>query len=81
MRTDKEIINALYVIISSFVPGEDIGMEDSLSEKGIILDSIDLITIVVEIENEFCIELSDEDILSEFDSIADLFRMVSKYVK
>lgn len=81
MRTDKEIINALYAIIGSFVSGEDIGMGDSLSEKGIILDSIDLITIVVEIENEFCIELSDEDILSEFDSIADLFRMVSKYVK
>lgn len=53
---------------------------DSFFANGIIFDSVDLITLIIELESEFCIELSDDDILSDFDSLDDLTKMIAKYI-
>lgn len=80
MKMEKNIENRLRTILENLIDLKDLGRHDLFSQNRIILDSIDLITIVIEIEEEFCIELSDDDILSDFDSIDDLVKIIDKYI-
>lgn len=61
------------------LPFDQFGKKDILTEVG--LDSMDLVSLVVAIEDRFNIELQDEDMIFEqFNTIEKVIMIVGKYV-
>lgn len=65
--TENDVINVPYS-----VDGVNINLD-----KGVGLSSLDMVSIVVEVENAFDIEVSDEDMF-EFRTVNDLAEIVNK---
>jgi acyl carrier protein len=73
MNTEQIIDKLIPVIASIFSNNEikNVTLHTQFSELGI--DSVSFIQLIVEMENEFDIEFSDDDLMiSEFETIKDL---------
>lgn len=68
-------------ILKELNPDIDYTKETSLIEDG-IFDSLEILTIVTEVESAFRIELNPEDITIEnFNSANKMMKMISKYTE
>ena len=73
--TDKEIFDRVVTIIQER-QGEDFVVTEALSLKDDLdADSVDLMELVLTIEDEFGIEISDEDI-DHLQSVADVLQAI-----
>ena len=73
--TDKEIFNRVVTIIQER-QGEDFVVTENLSLKDDLdADSVDLMEFILTIEDEFGIEISDEEI-DNLQSIADVLAII-----
>ena len=82
MRNMNEIYDRLREIIASIINYDEMlcfEPYESFCENKIYFDSVELIRVMIEIESEFNIVLSDEEIIGGFDSLFDLYKMVIKY--
>lgn len=65
-------------ILTGVCPGVDFENETALIDDG-ILESLDIVTIVAEIMEEFGIELSVEDLLPEnFNSVDGMLKLIAE---
>lgn len=65
-------------IMEEIRPDLNFDKETALIDEG-ILDSFDIISIVSEVNNEFCIEINVDDLLPEnFNSMAALYELITK---
>ena len=60
--------------------GIEIDNKKPFYEQNIIIDSISFITLIVDIEEEFGIEIEDDDLLNGLDSIASIASIIEKYI-
>lgn len=66
----------LLKILTETCPGVDFQQETALIDDG-ILESLDIVTIVSEIMDEFEVELNVEDLLPEnFNSLEDMLELI-----
>lgn len=66
----------LIALMKENLPGVDVENETALVDDG-ILESLDLVTLVNEIMNEFDIELNVDDLLPEnFNSVDSILEMI-----
>ncbi|KJQ78390.1 acyl carrier protein [Streptococcus infantis] len=73
--TDKEIFNRVVMIIQER-QGEDFVVTENLSLKDDLdADSVDLMEFILTIEDEFGIEISDEEI-DNLNSVADVLAII-----
>lgn len=73
--TDKEIFNRVVTIIQER-QGEDFVVTENLSLKDDLnADSVDLMEFILTIEDEFGIEISDEEI-DNLNSVADVLAII-----
>ena len=73
--TDKEIFDRVVMIIQER-QGEDFVVTENLSLKDDLdADSVDLMEFILTIEDEFGIEISDEEI-DNFNSVADVLAII-----
>ena len=73
--TDKEIFDRVVMIIQER-QGEDFVVTENLSLKdGLDADSVDLMEFILTIEDEFGIEISDEEI-DNLNSVADVLAII-----
>ena len=73
--TDKEIFDRVVTIIQER-QGEDFVVTENLSLKDDLdADSVDLMEFILTIEDEFGIEISDEEI-DNFNSVADVLAII-----
>ena len=73
--TDKEIFNRVVTIIQER-QGEDFVVTENLSLKDDLdADSVDLMEFILTIEDEFGIEISDEEI-DNLNSVADVLEII-----
>ena len=73
--TDKEIFNRVVTIIQER-QGEDFVVTENLSLKDDLnADSVDLMEFILTIEEEFGIEISDEEI-DNLNSVADVLAII-----
>lgn len=65
-------------ILKELYPEVDFEMESELVDSG-ILDSLDIVSLVTELNGEFDIEITAEDLLPEnFNSVAAIFSLVKR---
>ncbi|MBQ8592238.1 MAG: acyl carrier protein [Lachnospiraceae bacterium] len=65
-------------IMEEIRPDLDFEKETALIDDG-LLDSFDIISIVSEVNNEFCIEINVDDLLPEnFNSMEALYELITK---
>ena len=77
--TDKEIFDRVVMIIQER-QGEDFVVTENLSLKDDLdADSVDLMEFVLTIEDEFGIEISDEEI-DQLQSIADVLKAIKEKI-
>lgn len=70
-------------IIKSVIPvytSEELLSSTSFEDSGIVFDSVEIILIVIELEREFDIRFSDEDIILGFNSIIEIKDIISRYI-
>lgn len=73
-----EIIEKLTKILEDICPGRDILGKDDLVDSG-VLDSLDIVTLVTEINDCFGVSVSAEDMIPEnFNSIEAMAALVAK---
>ena len=73
--TDKQIFDRVVMIIQER-QGEDFVVTENLSLKdGLDADSVDLMEFILTIEDEFGIEISDEEI-DNLNSVADVLAII-----
>ena len=73
--TDKEIFNRVVMIIQER-QGEDFVVTENLSLKDDLdADSVDLMEFILTVEDEFGIEISDEEI-DNLNSVADVLTII-----
>lgn len=66
----------LIELMTETLPGVDVAHEQALVDDG-ILESLDLVTLVNEIMNEFQIELNVDDLLPEnFNSVDSILELI-----
>ena len=77
--TDKEIFNRIVTIIQER-QGEDFVVTENLSLKDDLdADSVDLMEFVLTIEDEFGIEIGDEEI-DNLQSVADVLEIIKNRI-
>lgn len=65
-------------ILKELHPEVDFEMESELVDSG-ILDSLDIVSLVTELNGEFDVEIAAEDLLPEnFNSVAAIFSLVKR---
>ena len=65
-------------VLGEACPGIDFAGEDALIDDG-LLESLDLVTIVAEIMNEFDVEITVEDLLPEnFNSVDAMLELIER---
>lgn len=73
-------MDKLLNIIKQIKPENDLTQHNELVNEG-ILDSIDIVSIITEIEKEYGIELNPEDIDPDnFQSVTRMYEMVLRYL-
>mgnify|MGYP002717491986 FL=1 len=73
--TEKEIFDCIVTIIQER-QGEDFVVTESLSLKDDLdADSVDLMEFILTLEDEFNIEISDEEI-DQFQSVGDVVKII-----
>lgn len=73
--TEKEILNRIVTIIQER-QGEDFVVTESLSLKDDLdADSVDLMEFILTLEDEFNIEISDEEI-DQLQSVGDVVKII-----
>ena len=78
--TDKEIFDRIVAIIQES-QGADFEVTESLSLKDDLgADSVDLMEFILTIEDEFGIEISDEEI-DKLQSVADVVEVIKGKIK
>ena len=71
-------MDKLKKIMEEIRPDLDFEKETALIDDG-LLDSFDIISIVSEVNNEFCIEINVDDLLPEnFNSMEALYELITK---
>lgn len=71
--------NYIHEVICDLLQLEEIGRDDDLFEYG--MDSLAILKLVAEIEDQYGIEIEDEDLsLENMQTMASIISMVSKYV-
>ena len=77
--TEQQIFNRIVTIIQER-QGEDFVVTENLSLKDDLdADSVDLMEFVLTIEDEFGIEISDEEI-DQFQSVADVLKAIKEKI-
>ena len=72
--TEKEIFDRIVTIIQER-QGEDFVVTESLSLKDLDADSVDLMEFILTLEDEFNIEISDEEI-DQLQSVGDVVKII-----
>ena len=71
-------MNTLLEILNDLHPDVDFSAEESLIDDG-ILDSLDIVTIITEINDKFDVSIPAEEIIPEnFNSAAALMALINK---
>lgn len=71
--------NYIHEVICDLLQLEEIGRDDDLFEYG--MDSLAILKLVAEIEDQYGIEIEDEDLsLENMQTMASIISMVKKYV-
>lgn len=72
------MMEKLLEILSSLHPDVDFSTAEGLVDEG-ILDSLDIVTLVTEIDAELCVTVPAEEILPEnFNSAAALYDLITR---
>lgn len=71
-------MDKLLKILKRIKPEVDLTMYDALVDEG-ILDSLDIVSIIFEIETEYSIEVDPDDIDPEnFQTVTNIYEMIKK---
>lgn len=74
MNVEEKLLD----IVKKHVEVENVGLNSKLDELG--LDSIDVACVLFDIENQFSIQFSDEEMLS-LKTVEDLVRLIGEKTK